>query len=77
MFEIIIGIFLASSGFAFILLYTNLLTIGYSFLEFVKFISTRIECLLFFIGTMMIIFSIERRHKNVLLLRHSSKFWRR
>lgn len=73
------GTFLSSIGLMFILLYTNLLTMGYSFWNFVKFISKRFECLLFLFGIIILLLSLERSIKNVLLLRRSSKFrdgWR-
>ncbi len=72
-----IGMLFCSIGLFFIFLYTNLLTIGYSFFDFVQFISTRFECILFVIGLIMIIVSIEKRRKNVLLLRRSFEFQRR
>ncbi len=71
---IILGILISSTGLFFIFLYTNLLTIGYSFLEFVHFISKRFECMLFIVGIFLIVLSIERWRKNVLLLRHFAKF---
>ncbi len=74
--SVFLGILLSSIGFMFIILYTNLLTMGYSFLEFVKFISTRFECLLFLFGMILILLTIERRIKNVLLLRCITKFWK-
>ncbi len=70
----IFGTVLASIGLMFILLYTNLLTMGYSFWNFVKFISKRFECLLFVFGIVILVLSFERSIKNVLLLRRSSKF---
>lgn len=73
---ILAGIFLSSLGLMFIILYMNLLTLGYSFWEFVHFISTRIECLLFVLGWILIIFSMRGWIKNVLLLRHSAKLSR-
>lgn len=69
---ITLGIIISSIGLMFIILYTNLLTIGYSFLNFVKFISTRFECWLLLIGMIIILLSIERWIRNVLLLRHTS-----
>ncbi len=69
----ILGIILTSIGLFFIIIYLNLLTIGYSFLEFVKFISSRFEVWLFFIGIICIAVSLERWIKNELLLRHHSK----
>lgn len=71
---VLLGTIMASIGLMFIFLYTNLLTIGYSFFDFVQFISKRVECLLFLFGILLIILSFERSIKNVLLLRRSSKF---
>ncbi len=73
---VIVGIFISSLGLMFIFLYTNLLTLGYSFFDFVQFISTRIECLLFLFGLGLIIFSMRGWINSVLLLRHTSKFSR-
>ncbi len=69
---VLLGIFLSSVGLMFIFLYTNLLTIGYTFSNFVKFISTRFECVLFFIGIFVILFSMKGWIKHELLLRHRS-----
>lgn len=68
MIGVIIGIILSSVGLMFLILYTNLLTLGYNFWEFVQFISTSPECLLFVFGLVLIFISIERRKKHVLLL---------
>lgn len=72
-FLYIIGIILTSIGIFFTILYLNLLTIGYNFLEFVKFISSKpiIWCMI--IGLILIIISLERVIKNELLLRHHFK----
>lgn len=43
----IIGVIFTSLGLFFIIIYLNLLTIGYSFIEFVHFISRRVEVWLF------------------------------
>ncbi len=71
------GTLLSSVGLMFLFLYTNLLTMGYSFSLFVHFISKRLECWLFLFGIIILIFSLERRHKNVLLLRRLPKLWNR
>ena len=73
----IIGIILTSLGLFFIIIYLNLLTMGYSFLFFVKFISRRVETWLLVIGIICIAISLERWIKNELLLRHNSKLERR
>lgn len=75
--SIFCGIIISSIGLMFIFLYTNLLTMGYSFWDFVKFINTRIECLLFILGILIILNSFGRGLKNVLFLRYFTKFSRR
>lgn len=57
---LMLGIILTSIGLMFIFLYTNLLTMGYSFLEFVNFISRQIECWSFVVGILLIIYTYER-----------------
>lgn len=69
-----VGIVLCSIAVFFSIIYLNLLTIGYSFLEYVKFINTRLECLIFYIGVILIIISLERKIKNEFLLRNKVKF---
>lgn len=73
LFLYIIGVILTSVGIFFTILYLNLFTIGYSFLEFVKFISSKpiIWCIV--IGIICIALSLERWIKNELLLRHHFK----
>lgn len=73
----IIGIIFTSIGLFFMIIYLNLLTIGYSFFDFVKFISRRLETWLFVIGILFIAVSLERWIKNELLLRHHTKLVRK
>ena len=73
----ILGIILTSIGLFFIIIYLNLLIVGYSFFDFVKFISRRLEVWLFLVGIICIVLSLERWIKYELLLRHNSKLeWR-
>ena len=46
-------------GFSFIILYLNLTTMGYNFINYVNFISRRIECYYGIIGIIMMILSIR------------------
>ena len=64
----IIGFIFMVFGLFFIILYLNLLVIGYSFFDFVYFIIRSIYCDLFFVGIILIIISLERKKKNGLLL---------
>jgi len=45
-------------GCSFIILYLNLTTMGYNFLEYVNFIIRRVECYFSIIGFIIIILSI-------------------
>lgn len=76
MFKIIlyiIGIIFTSFGIFFTIIYLNLLTMGYSFLEFVNFISRKLEFWFILIGIICITLSLERWIKNELLLRRNFK----
>lgn len=71
------GILFISFGIFFTILYCNLLTMGYSFIEFVQFISRKAEFWFIFIGLGCLTISLERWIKNELLLRHHLKLERR
>lgn len=80
MFKIIIyliGVLFTSLGIFFTIIYLNLLTLGYSFGDFVKFISRKLEFWFILIGIILIIISLERLIKNELLLRYNLKLERR
>lgn len=55
-FIFLLGFGLTTTGFMYIIAYLNLINIGYNFLEYGKFIISRLECINAFIGiTLMII----------------------
>ena len=58
-----IGIVLTIIGMINIILYLNLLSIGYTFLEYVNFIIRRSECICLLIGILIIFILIFRRKK--------------
>lgn len=62
------GILFTVSGFVSLILYLNLLSIGYSFFEYVNFIIRRIEVLSLFIGMFMLFISIFYRRKDEIRL---------
>ena len=43
----------------FIIMYLNLINMGYSFFDFFYFIIKRIECLMFFLGIILIVVSMN------------------
>ena len=58
-FFFLLGFGLMVIGCSFIILYLNLTTIGYNFLEYVNFISRRIECYYSIIGLIIMVLSIS------------------
>ena len=52
------GFGLSVIGLSYIIIYLNLLSIGYNFLEYVNFIIRRVECYFSIIGFIIIILSI-------------------
>lgn len=57
-FLFLIGFGLTVIGCVFSISYLNLLTLGYNFMEYVNFITRRIECLYAVIGIILIILTI-------------------
>lgn len=57
-FFFLLGFGLMVIGSMYIILYLNLITIGYSFMEYVNFIIRRIECLFLIIGFLMLTLAI-------------------
>ena len=69
-FFFLVGFALLVIGLVFIILYLNLLTIGYNFSFYVNFITRRIECYYTIIGFLIIILTItiKGEKKNELYL---------
>lgn len=57
-FFFLLGFGLMVIGCGFIILYLNLTTMGYNFLEYVNFIIRRVECYFSIIGFIIMILSI-------------------
>jgi len=57
-FFFLLGFGLAVIGCSFIILYLNLITMGYNFLNYVNFIIRRVECYYCIIGFIIMILSI-------------------
>lgn len=53
-FFFLLGFGLSVIGFTYIIGYLNLLTMGYSFIEYILFIVKRLECIIAIIGFIMI-----------------------
>jgi len=61
----LLGILFIVTGMISIILYLNLLSFGYSFLEYVNFIIRKFECISLFIGLIIIWISITRRKHEI------------
>ena len=57
-FFFLIGFALMVLGLSFIILYLNLLTIGYNFSHYVNFITKRVECYYALIGLIIILLTL-------------------
>ena len=65
----LIGFGFTIIGFSYVILYLNLLTIGYNFFEYVNFIIRRLECLILVLGIILMLISIlYKGGKNELYL---------
>lgn len=72
-FFFLIGFGLTLIGCIYIIIYLNLTTIGYNFLDYVKFIIRRPECLISVVGLIIIYFSIPKEDNNELHIRYFTK----
>lgn len=73
-FLFLLGFGLTIIGSIYIIIYLNLTTIGYNFLEYVNFIIRRVECLNLLFGIVLMSLSLYRGDKDELYIRHFSKF---
>lgn len=66
-FFFLVGFALMVIGFSFMILYLNLLTIGYNFIFYVNFITRRIECYYALIGFIIVLLTImikgDKKHE--------------
>lgn len=64
LFFLIIGYIFTVVGLTYIICYLNLISTGYNFSEYVNFISRRPECIIFFIGLLIIFIIIFKRRRE-------------
>lgn len=62
-FLLFLGIILISYSLFFMIVYLNLLNIGYSLIDYLFFIVRRVECLIFIVGVFFI-FIVMRKEKH-------------
>ncbi|MDD6878879.1 MAG: hypothetical protein PUD59_01430 [bacterium] len=63
LFFFLLGFGLSIIGFMYVVLYLNLIPIGYTFVEYLDFIIKRPECILGFIGFMILNVTIFYKEK--------------
>ena len=59
------GVFFTSYGLTFIIIYLNLLNMGYTLFGYIKYILTHFECLIIILGIILLYLSFERKDKNI------------
>ena len=58
LFFFFLGFSMTVFGLVYIIIYLNLLTFGYNFYEYLKFIISRYECLMVIFGTIILMVTI-------------------
>lgn len=58
------GVLFCSLGVLFIIIYLNLLNMGYNFIDYVQFIIIKPECLIIFLGMFNIYMALKRKGKR-------------
>lgn len=59
----------------FLILYTTVFSLGYSFLEYVHFIRGKIEIYSFLVGLLLAYYTLKKKGKNnEIFKRHTAKF---
>lgn len=60
----LLGFILMVIGFSYLIIYLNLITFGYTILEYLQYIFTHLESLLLFIGIIIISYIILTKEKK-------------
>ena len=63
----LIGFLLSIIGSIYIIIYLSYLSIGYSFVDYLKFIMSKVECLIILVGFTLINISIFMKGENHVL----------
>ena len=64
MFFFLLGFGMSVIGFLYMVLYLNLLTMGYTIIEYIGFILKRSECIFGFIGFLIVTITIFYKGEN-------------
>lgn len=63
-FFFLLGFILMVIGFMYMMIYINLLSFGYTFLEYLIYILTHYECFIAILGFIIVLFSLYRKGKK-------------
>jgi len=63
LFLFLFGFGLSVISLTYIIIYLNLLTMGYNFFDYVKFIIRRIECINLFLGLLLVFISLGGKNE--------------
>lgn len=63
-FFFFVGFWFLIIGFTYLILYLNLLTFGYHLSDYIRFVFSKYQTFLFFVGLLMIIMTIYVRKKE-------------
>lgn len=58
----IVGIFITSYALMFFIIYLNLLKMGFTFIKYIKYVFSRVECLMIFLGILLILISFKKKN---------------
>ena len=61
---IILSSIITGIGLTFIVINLNVLAMGVSFFSYLIYIFTKLECILFFVGILLLVILLKRRKKN-------------
>ena len=64
---IVLSSILTGIGLTFIVINLNVLAMGISFIGYLIYIFTKLECNLFFVGILLLVILLKRRKKNAWL----------
>jgi len=59
-----IGVFLSANGLTYLIIYLNLLSMNYTIKEYLEYIFTKIECLSFVLGYILILITIFKKRRK-------------
>ena len=69
----ILGIIICSYSLMFIIIYLNLLKMGVSFIDYIKYVISSFEFLIIFIGIILIYLSLRKKNNNFEMVNNKNR----